>query len=338
MYISKYSRDPSKLRVYIKTPNGVRSKVCSSEQEAQIWAEDFTSLQSLLTTYRDNLPKLDLATTTKRTYTECLNKLLRYSSPSLLKKDANEVTARDLAGYLKSREVSGPTKRLELNILSNAFKYQGYASPVLDHIRPRAGKPRDRRLFNTEVHGFNEEKALFDELAGQPNEQVTLVARIALATAARLNEILALTLGDISDVIFIRKGKGGKSRYVPSSPALRQHLADYTLKLGIVNPAQKLFTVTDKSFQTLFRRVVERVRKKHPQLPSLSIHNLRHEAISRFVEVSGANQWSINDIAQITGHSGDLHTLYRVYIHLFSKQTAQKFSTKSTEQISGASA
>jgi len=227
-----------------------------------------------------------------------------------------KLTAHELALFRDRRNKDGiRTYQYDLvlirHILEIARREWGHGLAVnpVDQIRnPNGLKPRNRRLER------NEETLL---LAGCSKSSVTYlkpIITVALETAMRRGEILAIKWGDINEplkTLRIPITKNGQPRVIPlPSKALTTLLGT---PRGISECVYKIFP---NAFRLAWKRLRKRVGIKN-----LQFHDLRHEAISRFFELG----LSIPEVALISGHR-DPRMLFR-YTHLRAEDVANKIYT-----------
>jgi len=175
-------------------------------------------------------------------------------------------------------------------------------NPVAGEITlPSNGKARERRLKE------GEEQLLDRLLTGQLRQYFFL----ALETGMRRGELLSLKWSQIDlnkATALLFDTKNGESRRVPLSSRARALLEE--LK-GL--DKVRIFTMT----QSQLRKSWEEVRTE-ARLGDLRIHDLRHEATSRFFE-KGLN---VIEAASITGHKS--LTMLNRYTHLNPSDLAKK--------------
>ena len=118
--------------------------------------------------------------------------------------------------------------------------------------------------------------------------------RLAIETAARAEEILAMEVGDVapsSGMAVIQRGKGGRGRRVPFGPRTgqaldrylrlrRAHLLASTPALWLGGRSQDLGYYGLRA--ALLRRAEE------AGIDGFHIHRLRHTAASRWLEAGGS--------------------------------------------------
>ena len=184
----------------------------------------------------------------------------------------------------------------------------GLAVNPVDQIRkPNGLKPRNRRL---EPH---EETLLLDGCSKSTVTYLKPIITLALETAMRRGEILAIRWDDINEslrTLRIPITKNGHPRVIPlSSKAL-------TTLLGTPRGnSERVYEVSPNAFRLAWERLRNRVGIK-----DLHFHDLRHEAISRFFELG----LSIPEVALISGHR-DPRMLFR-YTHLRAEDVANKLN------------
>ncbi|TVT77431.1 MAG: site-specific integrase [Denitromonas halophila] len=194
-----------------------------------------------------------------------------------------------------------------LNYSNNVWKIAPADSPFLGLDRPAYCNERDRRLAK------GEEKRLLEAARADENNYVEPAIILALETAMRRSEILSFTARDIDfdrRFILLRETKNGRSRKVPLT---RRAMA--VLRALPDRGEKPLFDITPNALKkAYFGRVLPAAK-----IESLTFHDLRHEAISRFAET---RRFQLIDLAAISGHS-DMRMLQR-YAHLCPERLAEQ--------------
>lgn len=203
------------------------------------------------------------------------------------------------------RLVTGSTVNRELTLIGHvitiARKEWGIpleVNPVSMIRRPKENRARARRLSS------DEEKRLLDELAPSPrhengrferggcrNEWVLPVVVLAIETAMRRSEILALRWPDVFlDERFVRlhDSKNGEPRDVPLSTRAASTLAALRRNLD-----GQVFPISAEAVKKAFTRASQRAG-----IANLHFHDLRHEATSRIAERLD----NILELSAVTGH------------------------------------
>ena len=278
---------------------------------------------------------------------------LRFLKSKLGKHNFAALQSKDIAKFRDDRLAEGKapaTVVRELNNLSHvidtAIKDWSIwipSNPVKSVRRPSVSNARDRRLKS------GEEKALLEACEAGRCEQLASLVRLALETAMRLGELLALRWENIdldSQVAHLPKTKNGDSRDVPlSTTAVRvlqglkdklkqdQDIAEKVVILSQKRAEERVFYTWLKadSFENAWRRAIKLAKEKHAEarmeagqladvrfLDDLRFHDLRHEATTRIAEKVS----NILELAAVTGHK-ELKMLKRYY-HPHAEELAKK--------------
>lgn len=271
---------------------------------------DQHKVKDLLIRYRD-----EISTKKRSHYSEkyALDFLIRQPFASL---SLAELTPAKICDYRDARlkQVKPGTVRRDLAILKHTFDIaeREWNIPIRENplnkiakIKPQAG--RSRRLSEDEFI------ALQDSQAQTKNPYVMLIIRFAIATGMRRGEILQVKWKDVdfqAKTLHIPITKNGHARTIPlSSHALA--VLHETQRVERKN--QLVFPLTGNGFQQAWERLRDRAGLK-----DLHFHDLRHEAISRFVECG----LSVPEVALISGHR-DYRMLFR-YTHLKPESLVEK--------------
>jgi integrase len=219
------------------------------------------------------------------------------------------LTPVDIAAFRDARLATGcagATVRKQLNVLARvidtASREWGIHAPTNAArmvSRPSPAPGRSRRVTAVE------ELVLLDACRASRAANLDAIVILALETAMRLGELLALKWTDVDftrRTAHLRTTKNGESRTVPLSNRALQVLADLRS-----DAADKVFPnwKDTLSFEHAWHRAVVK-----SGLKDLRFHDLRHEATTRLFE-RGLNPMQV---AAITGHK-TLQMLKR-YTHL----------------------
>jgi integrase len=190
-----------------------------------------------------------------------------------------------------------------------------------DHKRERRLKPPSGKVDpETGKPEKGEEERLFDQLAKERHATwLTILARLAIETAARQGELCSLRWPDIDldkRVATIRglSGEGSKNgeiRRIPLSPVAVEVLRSVPRSLR----DQRIFPLDQATLKVGFLRAVERAG-----LPDLTFHDLRHEATSRLAKIYN----NPLELMRITGHK-TLGMLARYY-HADAEELATRMA------------
>jgi integrase len=212
---------------------------------------------------------------------------------------------------------SNSTVRLDLALLGHlltiAIKEWGVnlpANPVTNIRRPAPGAGRNRRLSQ------EEESRLLAAVDQHSNPMMGWIVRIALETGMRWSEILTLRESQVDlkrRIVRLLKTKNTQPRTVPLTLS-----AVEMFRKAIANPVRP--DDTDLIFSGApgrdgvrrpyqFDRMWQAIKRKQG-LKDFRFHDLRHEAVSRFVEAGFSDQ----EVSAISGHKS-MQMLKR-YTHL----------------------
>jgi integrase len=142
------------------------------------------------------------------------------------------------------------------------------------------------------------------------NQSVALIITLALETAMRRGEILAVRNDHFNPerrTLLVPESKNGRARTIPLSILAAELLSAHSPKDG------RLFPIAANAFRLAWERV-----KRRAEIDDLHFHDLRHEAISRLFEKG----LSVPEVALISGHR-DLRMLLR-YTHPMSEGILRK--------------
>jgi integrase len=225
------------------------------------------------------------------------------------------LTSSHLAAYRDERlkVVSGATVNREFSVLSHAIdtarrEWDVYlpANPCTLVRRPPQGRARNRRLQG------DEKPRLLAACRDARNVWLAHFVALAIETGMRRGELLGLQWPNVDlarRVAFLALTKNGESRGVPLSSR-----AVAVLRGMPSSPTGRVFgDLTKEALKQSFKRAVRRAG-----ISGLRLHDLRHEATSRFFE-KGLN---VMEVASVTGHK-TLQMLKR-YTHLSATDLATR--------------
>lgn len=233
-----------------------------------------------------------------------------------------EVSSVDIATYRDQRleEINPRTGRtlapssvrLEMSLLSSFFdicKIEWGAcdeNPVSKVRKPKSPPGRDRRLT------AREDRLLLRYAHQHPNMELYSIIVVALETAMRQGEILALQWEHVNlknGIAHLPSTKNGTKRDVPLSHRARQAFMRLPTKA-----TGRVFGYTSDGIKSTWRFMVKKLG-----IENLHFHDLRHEAISRLFELGTLD---IMEISAISGHKS-LSMLKR-YTHLKAQKLVRK--------------
>lgn len=220
---------------------------------------------------------------------------------------------------------SNNTVRLELALLSHLFTVaiQEWRvglpfNPVANIRKPSPGQGRDRRL------SAEEERNLLAAVDSHSNPMLGWIVRIALETSMRSSEISGLRRNQVDlgrRVVRLTQTKNGDTRTVPLSQA-----ATELFRQALANPIRPIdcdLVFFGEPGRDGKRRAYAFTKvwgtlKKALGLHDLHFHDLRHEAVSRFVERGLSDQ----EVSAISGHRS--MQMLRRYTHLRGEDLVAK--------------
>jgi len=140
-----------------------------------------------------------------------------------------------------------------------------------------------------------------------------LILGLTYAAGLRLFELAAVEIADIDferKTVFVRRGKNGKSRYIPLEEHILRGVRSY---IDAACPKKYLFNgraagdpMSARGIQFIVRQTVE----KSELLKKISLHTLRHSYATHFLEDTG----DLFSLKENLGHSRIETTL--IYVHI----------------------
>jgi integrase len=302
------------------------SKSFASKADAAAWARDqerAIDRAELPTTVRE-LKGVTVGDLLRR-YSETVTPTKRGAGPeqyrintllshSLAQVALNKLSPAAIARYRDDRLklVQSGAVRRELTIVQHCFEVAKRewglpipANPVRQIATPEAQKPRERRLEDDESN-ILASAALASAWYLRP------LIVLAIETGMRRGELLSIRWKDVDQTtrtIRILKTKNGHSRTVPLTPKAVEILASLEKK------DERVLPVTPNAVRLAWERL-----RKRAGIVDLRLHDLRHEAVSRFFEYG----LTVPEVALISGHR-DPRMLSR-YTHLRPEKVAEKLA------------
>lgn len=196
-----------------------------------------------------------------------------------------------------------------LNLAQREWNIPLTDNPVSKVTRPRLKNARDRRL------NMGELRRLKEALADTRNPLIAPIVFLAIETGLRRGELLKLEWKHIdlkARTAHIPDTKTGYARTIPLTDTA------IAILIGLGKDDLFVFPLTAMALRLAWNRL--RVRAG---VPDLRLHDLRHEAISRFAEMG----LTTVELAVISGHR-DPRMLFR-YTHLRPADLARKLAGRS---------
>ncbi len=251
----------------------------------------------------------------------------------LVAKELGNIRGADIAALRdqwKAEGLAAASVVRRLAIISHLFevacKEWGHEvpNPVKLVSKPNICNARVRRMTTAELDAV---------LAASGSAELSNVARLAVASAMRLSEIVGLQWADVNllgRTLTLHDTKNGRPRVVPLSPAALDLLGKLPRRID-----GAVFGIAGPSVSKAWRRAVKRARVAYVAdctargeavdagwLIDLHFHDARHEATSRLFE---AGVFNTMEVASITGHK-TLGMLAR-YSHMQASRLADKLAT-----------
>lgn len=270
------------------------------------------NLGEVLRKYRDNV------TSEKRcadNESYAINGFLRKCS-KLASRKVSKLRSSDFVHYRDQRvkSMKAATVVRELGWLQHALDVacedwgqnlpQG--NPVKLVRRPKIDNRRERRLQQGEW------QALLEAVNQARSPLMQPLLKLALATGMRRGELLSMQWKHVDlerRTVFLPQTKNGRARTVPLSPNA------VAVFMDLPRVEDRCFPLSGNSVRLAFERLRQRAG-----VVDLTFHDIRHEAVSRFVE-SGL---SLAQVQMISGHR-DLRMLMR-YTHLQTDDIVAKLA------------
>lgn len=211
-----------------------------------------------------------------------------------------------------SKELSPQTVLHYLAVLKRLYKAAErdfgiplpLGNPAAGVRMPTVANSRDRRLEP------GEEERLLAALAASRSQHLKPVVLLALETAMRRGEILALRWEYVDlkrRVLHLPETKNGSSRDVPLSSRAVAVLAELPRNLS-----GRVFSTSETAITEGFQRAAKRAG-----IPDIRFHDLRHEATSRLAE-----KLQMHELGKVNGNKS-LRMLMRYY-HPRAEDLAKK--------------
>jgi integrase len=241
------------------------------------------------------------------------------------------VTPKIVAEYRDERLAEGMSHssvRLELALLSHLYtiaikewRLGLVMNPVSMIWKPKPHEGRSRRLQG------DEQTRILKECDAHSNPMLGWMVRVALHTGMRLGEIRSLRVSQVDlrkRVVQLTDTKNGSPRTIPLTKE-----AVAVLKLAVERPGLGLrpkntdlvfFGEPNEKGEIRGYRIEKAWAdvKKDAGVPDFRFHDLRHESVSRLVELGLSDQ----EVASISGHRS-MQMLKR-YTHLRAEDLVSK--------------
>lgn len=311
------------------------SKSFTTKSDAVAWAREkertidrgelpMDVKQRKRTTISDLLMRYEIEITPKkRGATFELSRIRQMLMHPMSRTSLNNVTGSTIAQYRDDRlkVVKSASVRRELVILRHVFEIAIcewgmpiQENPVKRTRMPEDARPRERRLVGDDHSKLNE------QLDHRSPWYLRPLIILLIETGMRRGELLSLRWRDIDfaeRTARILWTKTNQPRTIPLTPVAMQTLERMN------RHCERVFPVSANAVRLAWERL--RIRSG---LPDLRLHDLRHEAISRFFELGLTTE----EVASISGHK-EPRMLSR-YTHLQPARIANKLISLSIKDRS----
>jgi len=303
------------------------SKSFPTKGEAAVWARSIeTQLDCTVRSPNiQDLYKLTVADLLTRyenevTPTKRGEKAERSRLQTLRRHSVSKVRLSDLSGASAARyrddrlkQVQAASVRRELVVLRHVFEVAKSewniplpSNPVHSIKLPKDSRPRERRLEDGEA------SRLFNAIGKRSAWYLRPFLVLAIETGMRRGELLSVSWRDVDlerRILRLKQTKNGDSRTIPLTPKAIELLG------SLQRTNDQVFPIKPNAIRLAWERLRSRAG-----LDDIRLHDLRHEAVSRFFEYG----LSIPEVALISGHR-DLRMLNR-YTHLKPEKVAEKLA------------
>ena len=249
----------------------------------------------------------------KRGYVFEQSRLRQLLSHRMSQTALSNLSGATIAHYRDDRlkVVKSPSVRRELVVLRHVFEVarQEWGLPIIDNpvkrIRlPQDARPRERRLLPMA------ESILHSAINAHSAWYLRPFIVLLIETGMRRGELLSIRWCDVdfgNRTVNVLKTKNGYPRRIPLTPGAESILR------SLPRSDERVFPITGNAVRLAWERLRARAG-----LADLRLHDLRHEAVSRFFELG----LSMAEVALISGHR-EPRMLSR-YTHLQPEQIARK--------------
>lgn len=329
------------------------SKTFPTRADAEKWARDIESkmdkgvfvsmAEAESTTLYGALERYEReVSATKKGRDQEKYRIQSWQANALAMRSLASLRGADFAKYRDERLSFGAaaaTVRLDLALISHVFTIavKEWSIPVQNPVAnirlPRQNNARERRLSEEEVRYLlaavdDPGDATKAKERDRRNIYMSALVRVAIETAMRQGEILALTWANVdlsTRVARLPDTKNGTVRNVPLSSAAVEAFNGLPKAIS-----GRVFATTASAVKQSWARAVARAQRNYLAdcktsmrepvagfLDELTFHDLRHEATSRLAE-----KLALHELMKVTGHK-DTRMLARYY-HPRAEDLARK--------------
>jgi integrase len=303
------------------------SKTFTRKTDARKWIEDtkvairggsMVSTEATRTTLKEALERYKREVTPKKKGARReQDRVGAWVKHPLALRFLSQLRGADFAKHRDERRAEGRaenTIRIELAMISKLYKIaakdwgmEGLRNPIASVTMPGPSNKRERRLTP------DEETALLGQLT-QSGPYMAPLASLAIETAMRQGELLALTWADVDlqkRIAHLKDTKNSEPRDVPLSTRAIEILKALPRSLDNTAP---LFPISQDEVIRTFRKACTDAK-----IENLKFHDLRHEATSRICKLL-----SMHEAMRVTGHKTP--AMLMRYYHPKAEDLARKLA------------
>jgi len=200
------------------------------------------------------------------------------------------------------------------------------------NLRYQDREYRERQILNCEeiaaLFAATRQTVKFSKFPKFHEQRNRAMLCIYYCCGLRKSEGLSLEVKDIQTdrlTVHVRKGKGNKGRYIPTTPQTMQHLTDYLhgereARLRDTGKQTEYFFISengtvckDVSMTAAFRRLLQRCTNEQIQTKQPGLHTLRHSIATHLLQ----RGMDITLIQQFLGHKSLDST--QIYTHIINE-------------------
>ena len=264
------------------------------------------------------------------------NSLCRYP---ITKLTLSHIDVQDVKAFIRQCRKDGKKPNTIRNLYNGVSRIYTYGNsewdlklinPIsqLDNTsKPKKSKLRDRRLEDGEYEILVEEAhRSVEKRQGGPDSAPWLpfLIRFLTHSGLRLGETSRIESDENAvrnKLVYLHGTKTDNDRKVPLTQGAHDALMDFREHWG----EETIFNLSEKTLSGTFYRFKKRLEKEGKLKKNLTLHDLRHEGLSRLFEIKnskGEAALPLAHVIKISGHK-DVQTLMETYVKLDPADTVK---------------
>jgi|GEM_PF-1933027 integrase len=313
----------------------IETKTFKTKHEIKEEKKSETSLGQRFDEYINLMPTRDVTENNAKEYYEFKRNVIKRFP--IAKLSLSEIGVSEIIEFMDAERRNGKAEnsiRNDINSISRIFTYARSKwnfkglNPVslIDKTdKPKKSKPRDRRLEEGEEERILEYLARPVRADRKPAIWLPYLFRFALNSGLRLGETARIESDEKcvrEGLVYLHRTKLDNDRWVPLTEEAQKALLDFKPWWG----EKTIFTHNEKTLSTGWYEFKKRLLEEGVINSNLTMHDLRHESLSRLFEIKnskGEDALSLPDIINVSGHK-DIKTLIHTYVKLDPKETVSK--------------